>query len=162
MGLQSGDEVTITVNGEMISANACGIVHEDDHLASRAFLLAGSVIDSGLCEYTYILREDSTTTRKDLRKNGRDLYTVCLDLREVFETIENRELKNWMVDALVVKYLHIFQAGKLYQYGAEFIHKKFIRHNAKRLSTRLKAALFCLSPKIYWHINHISKRLLGK
>lgn len=140
----------------------CGIVHEDDHLASRAFLLADRVIDSGLCEYTYILREDSTTTRKDLRKNGRDLYTVCLDLREVFETIEDRELKNWMVDALVVKYLHIFQAGRLYQYGKEFIHKKFIWDNAKRLPTRLKAALFCLSPRIYWHINHASKRLLGK
>lgn len=136
----------------------CGIVHEDDHLASRAFLLADRVIDSGLCEYTYLLRENSTTTRKDLRKNGRDLYTVCLDLREIFETVENRELKNWMIDALVMKYLHIFQAGKLYQYGEEFIHKDFIRKNARRPKTRMKAALYCLSPRLYWHINHFTKR----
>ena len=136
----------------------CGIVHEDDHLASRAFLLAERVIDSGLCEYTYLLRENSTTTRKDLRKNGRDLYTVCLDLREIFETVENRELKNFMIDALVMKYLHIFQAGKLYQYGKEFIHKDFIRKNAKLPKTRMKAALYCLSPRLYWHINHLTKR----
>lgn len=139
-----------------------GIVHEDDHFAARAFLLADSVIDTGLCEYTYLLRENSTTNRKDMRKNGRDMYTVCTDLREIFEEIENRQLKMWMVDSLVVKYLYIFQAGRLYQYGSEFIHKQFVLKNAKRVKTRCKAVLFCLSPWFYWHVNNTSKMLAGK
>lgn len=137
----------------------CGIVHEDDHLAPRAFLMAQSVIDSGLCEYVYILREGSTTTQKDMRKNGRDMYTVCKDLRQLYDTIENEELKTWMVDSLVTKYLYIFQAGRLYQHGKEYIHKDFVRSNALRKKTRSKAFLFCLSPRLYWHINNLTKKL---
>lgn len=140
----------------------CGVVHEDDHFVSRAFLRARRVVDSGVKEYHYIIREDSTTTHKDLRKNGRDIYTVCLDLTRVFHAIEDRELKDLMMDSLVVKYLHIFQAGRLYQYGDEFIHKAFVKSYARKKKTKAKAALFSLSPRLYWQINHWQKKVSAK
>lgn len=135
----------------------CGIVHEDDHFISRAFLLAERVIDSGVKEYHYVIRENSTTTLPDKRRNGRDIYTVCLELREHFEKIKDTELRMWMIDSLVVKYLSVFQEGRLYQYGTDYIHKDFVWKNALRNKTRLKASLFCMSPRLYWHINHFIK-----
>ncbi len=140
----------------------CGIVHEDDHFISRAFLLANRVVDSGVKEYHYIIRENSTTTLHDKRKNGRDIYTVCIDLLRCFNELDDGELRTWMIDSLVVKYLSVFQEGRLYQYGEDFIHKDFVRKNAMCKKTKLKAMLFCLSPRLYWHINHFTKLGINK
>lgn len=140
----------------------CGIVHEDDHFISRAFLLANRVIDSGVKEYHYVIRENSTTTFPDKRRNGRDIYTVCQDLLKYFDKIEDIELRAWMIDSLVVKYLSVFQDGRLYRYGDDFIHKDFVRKNAMCKKTKLKALLFCLSPQLYWHINHLTKVGINK
>lgn len=134
-----------------------GILHEDEQFTPRAFLAAQRVVESGVRFYRYVIREDSITTRKDLRKNAADLYATCLELRGLYDLLEDRELKYLLTDSLAVKYLSLFQQGKLYQYGAEHLHKGFVWSSARRCKTKCKALLFCISPELYWKLNHFIK-----
>lgn len=134
-----------------------GILHEDEQFTPRVFLAAQRVAESGVCFYHYVIRDDSITTKRNLRKNAEDFYATCLELGAVYENLEDPELKRVMHDSLSVKYLSLFQQGKLYQYGKDYVHKGFVWKNAYRMKTKSKAMLFCIAPKLYWHINHISK-----
>ena len=133
------------------------ILHEDEQFTPRAFLKAERVVESGVQFYHYIIREGSITTQKDLRRNARDLYATCLQLREIYEHLDDIELKTLLIDSLVSKYLSLYQQGKLYQYGRAYVHKDFVWKNAHCAKTKCKAILFCIAPKLYWHINHLSK-----
>lgn len=135
-----------------------GIAHEDEEFTPRAFLAAQRVMESNVCFYHYMIRENSITTRKDLRKNGEDLYATCLELKHRYEKLEDKDLKVSLLDSLVVKYLSLFQAGRLYQYGRAYVHRRFVMQNAYFPKTRCKAWLFALSPRLYWHINDVVKR----
>lgn len=135
-----------------------GITHEDEQFTPRAFLAAQRVVESGVRFYRYLIRENSITTQKDLRKNGKDLYETCLELKEIYEKLEDNGLKSELLDSLVVKYLSLFQTGRLYQYGSAYIHRQFVLNNAYRPKTRCKAWLFALSPRLYWHVNNLVKR----
>ena len=135
-----------------------GIVHEDDQFTPRAFLAAGKVADSGVCFYHYVIRPDSITTRKDLRKNGADLYATCVEHLEIYQTLDDPELKKMLKDALAVKYLSLSQQGKLYQYGKEYVHRSLVWKCAQFPKTKAKALLYCASPALYWQINNGTKR----
>lgn len=139
-----------------------GILHEDVEFTPRAFLTAESVRYTGVVLYHYLIRNDSITTRKDRRKNMRDLYETCCELEKMYKSIEDVELRKLMRDTLTASYLSLFQAAKAYTYGREYIHRGFCLRNAKRGKTKLKALLFCLSPRLYWHINVGSKGWRGR
>lgn len=135
-----------------------GITHEDEEFTPRAFLVAERVVECGFCFYQYFIRPNSITTGADRRKNGTDFYATCLSLRERYLTLEDAELKMLLLDSLVVKYLSLFQTAKLYQYGKEYLHKDFVWKHAKRPKTRCKALLYVLSPRLYWHVNRLTKQ----
>lgn len=135
-----------------------GILHEDEQFTPRAFLLSQNVICLDYCFYHYIIRDNSITTQNDRRKNARDLYNTFVELKNIYEAIEVKELKKYLIDSLSEKYLGIFQSGKLYQYGRKYLHKKFVIQNAKRNKTRLKAMLYYISPQMYWQINYQLKK----
>ena len=130
-----------------------GILHEDEEFTPRCFLLAETVVCPNVYFYHYIIRNDSITTKKDKRKNASDFYNTCLTLKEIYAKLENQELKNYLIDSLSSKYLTVFQSGKLYIYGKDYLHRRFVLQNAKQLKTRLKAFLYFVSPKCYYHIN---------
>jgi len=134
-----------------------GITHEDEEFTPRAFLAAQRVIETGVCFYHYMVREGSITTARDLRKNGRDLYATCLKLKERYDALPDARLRTLLQDSLVIKLLSLAQLGRLYQYGKEYVYQSFVRKNAYRRKTRLKAWLYCLSPRLYWHINNLTK-----
>lgn len=134
-----------------------GILHEDERFTPEVFLAAERVIYSGETFYTYIIRDESITTTKDFRRNARDLYATCLELRSAYVKIKDRVLRRRLLDSLVTKYLYIFQAGKLYVYGREYLHRGFALKNAKRPKTVAKALLFAVSPALYYKINKRSK-----
>ena len=92
----------------------CGILHEDEQFTPRAFLVADRVKETGVNFYRYQIREGSITTGKDFRKNGRDLFETCLELKALYEKLEDAELRNILLDSLVVKYLSICQDGCLF------------------------------------------------
>ncbi len=134
-----------------------GILHEDEQFTPRALLAAELIVYSGFPFYHYQIREGSITSQKDLRKNAEDFYQTALELKSEYEKIDNRKLRKYLLDSLVVKYLSLCQQGKLYQYKNMKFPKKFILQNAMRPKTKFKALLFCLSPLFYWQINHLFK-----
>lgn len=137
-----------------------GILHEDEQFTPRAFLAAGQVVESGARFYRYMIRQDSITTGKDLRKNARDLHETCLELRKLYEAVADPQLRNMLIDSLATKELSLFQQGKLYQHGKAYLHKKTVWDNSRLRKTKCKALLFCISPRLYWHLNDTAKRLL--
>lgn len=136
-----------------------GIFHEDEQFTPRALLKAKKVIYSDIAHYHYVLRENSIMTSSDKRKNAIDLFNTCLELEEEYNKISDNILKDYLLDSLVNKYLSLYQMGALYKYGEDFIHKEFIRKNAKLTKTKFKACLLCFSPVLYWYVNDISKKM---
>ena len=130
-----------------------GVYHEDEEFIPRTFLSAQSVISTGDKYYHYVIRENSIMTNPDKRKNAEDLYNVCKCLSSVYDELTDGELRLFLKDSLVNKYLSLFQDGKLYQYGSQYLHKDFVLANAYRRKTKLKARLYNLSPRLYWYIN---------
>lgn len=136
-----------------------GILHEDEQFTPRVLLKAERVVYTGTAHYHYIIRENSITTKKDQRKNAQDLYAICLELTNIYEEIEDKELKNYLNDYLVCNYLSLFQSAELYRYGNEYIKKDFVKKYSYKLRTKLKALLFCISPILYWNINNTVKKI---
>lgn len=136
---------------------APGICHEDEDFTPRVFLLAQSVVYTGVQIYRYTLRPGSITQRTDKEKNLADYYTTCQRLEKLYETVEDKALQNLLQDALVCGYLSLFQEAGGHRYGSKCVHRGFCLRNAKRVKTRLKSLLFALSPRVYWQINHLSK-----
>lgn len=135
-----------------------GILHEDEEFTPRAFLAAQTVVCSGIRFYHYIIRENSIMTAQDKRKNAKDLYSTCLELEKIYNELDDKELKMYLKDSLVGKYLNMFQVGRLYQYGKEYFHKGFVLKNACYTKTRLKAMLYIISPRCYYKINVFQKK----
>ncbi len=138
-----------------------GILHEDEQFTPRAFLKASSVVVTGICFYHYIIREGSITTKKDKRKNATDLYATCCELESIYQNIEDVELKEMLLNSLSSKYLSLFQQGRLYRYGREYLHKDFIKRNARLPKNKRKAFLYGISPRLYYLINKLTKMLRG-
>ena len=153
-------------NREFLKNNAlefkCGILHEDEEFMPRAFLCADSVVCTGVSFYHYILHENSITTQKDKRRNAKDLYGTLCALEQIYLELDNAELKEHLLNSLSDKYLSLFQTGRLYKYGSEYLHKDFVKRNAKKSRTKKKATLYCFSPRLYYAVNGGLKRLLKK
>lgn len=132
-----------------------GIFHEDEEFTPRALLLATSVVNTGEAYYHYIVRNNSITTKKDKRKNAEDLYHICSSLCDIYDKLEDDELKLYLKDLMVNKYLSLFQDGRLYIYGRDYLHKDFIKSNAYKKRTKQKAFLYNISPRLYWYVNSV-------
>lgn len=135
-----------------------GILHEDEQFTPRALLSASTVSVTGISFYHYVLRDNSITTKPDKRKNARDLYGTCCELEQIYRALDDHILRALLLDTLSEKYLSLFQVGQLYRYGKEYIHADFVRRNATTRYTKLKSLLYTLSPKLYYHINALTKR----
>lgn len=132
-----------------------GIYHEDEEFTPRALLQAQSVVNTGERYYHYVIRENSIMTKKDKRKNAVDLFAICQSLSLIYDKLDDSEFKLYLKDSLVNKYLSLFQEGRLYQYGSEYLHKDFVVKNAYKKRTKKKAFLYNLSPRLYWYINTV-------
>ena len=93
----------------------------------------------------------------DKRRNARDILSTCDELYDIYKDLPDKKLKRELIDTLAVMYLNIFNVGKLYRYGKEYVNKKFVLKKAKKIRTRLKGLLFMVSPKLYCKVNQISK-----
>ena len=135
-----------------------GILHEDEQFTPRVLLKAESVVNSNIEFYHYVIRDNSITTQKDKRKNANDFYNTACELEKIYQNVEDTELKKLLLDSLSEKYLFIFQSGSLHKCGREYLHKNFVRKNAYRKKTKMKAFLYCLSPSIYYKLNCLTKK----
>lgn len=135
-----------------------GILHEDEQFTPRVFLKAQSVIYTDITFYHYVIRKNSICQKKDKRKNAQDMYNTCCELENIYHGLEDKLLKKYLLDSLSCSYLDLFQSGKLYQYGKNFLHKSMVYRNAKLPKTRLKALLYTVSPRLYYCINKNYKK----
>ncbi|MBE6602909.1 MAG: glycosyltransferase [Ruminococcaceae bacterium] len=138
----------------------CGILHEDEQFTPRMLIKAKSVVLTGAVFYHYMIREGSITTKKDKRKNATDFYSTCLELEEIYKSIEDIELKTALLDSLSEKYLSLFESGRLYKYGKQYLSKDFLKRNSYRKKTKMKAKLILFSPRIY-HLVKVACKKLG-
>lgn len=136
-----------------------GILHEDFEFTPRAFLAAETVLWCPNCFYHYVIRENSITQKKDKRKNAEDIYNTCCEHEARFRSLEDEELRRLLMDFTVTNYLSAFYSAKSYQYGKQYIHKDFCLRNAYTLKTKCKSWVFAISPRLYWHINNLWRKL---
>lgn len=136
-----------------------GILHEDEQFIPRVFLKAEKTVYTGISFYHYILREQSITRSPDKRKNADDFYQTCCELEKIYRTLPDKELRNYLLDSLSEKYLGLFQDGKLFQFGKRYIHADMVRRNACLRKTVLKSRLYSISPRLYYYINMLSKKI---
>lgn len=135
-----------------------GILHEDEEFTPRALLRAETIVVTGVKFYHYIIREDSITTKKDKRKNLTDFYSTCCELEQIYRTITDMELQDYLLDSLARKYMSLYYSGQAFEYGETYSHRNFILRNARASRTRCKAVLFCISPRMYCWINQRTKQ----
>ena len=129
-----------------------GILHEDEQFTPRAFIAANKVIYSGEYFYHYVIRDNSITTKKDKRKNLADLYDTCVELSSIYCKIVDNKASKILRDGLVLRYLYLFAVCNAYNYGNEYIHKKFVINNSFKIKTIIREILFVISPKLYCKI----------
>lgn len=139
-----------------------GILHEDEQFTPRVFLKSQRVICTGIEFYYYIIRDNSITTKKDKRKNAKDLYETLCELEGMYRKLDNERLKDLLLDSLSVKYMYMYHSGNLYKHGNEFTKKSFVKRNAKNKKTKIKGRLFTFSPRLYCYINSVVKSISGK
>lgn len=135
-----------------------GIYHEDEEFTPRTLMFAEKVRTTGEFFYHYDVRDDSITTKKNKRKNAEDLYNTLCELEKIYNNINDNLLRKYLLNSISEKYLSLYYAGRLYQYGERYIHRLFVLKNAKLTRTRLKAIIYIIFPRFYYFINCIYKR----
>jgi len=137
-----------------------GILHEDEQWTPRVFLNAKTVTVLGFPFYYYVIREGSITKRKDKTRNGIDLIATCYELEDIYENIDDTELKNLLNDYLAKLFLHAISLGDLYgkRYNGLY-NKSFLCGKALGRKTKMKSCLFVINKTAYRYANRLYKRL---
>lgn len=136
-----------------------GRLHEDEQWTPRVLLKAKKVKETNICFYNYMIRNDSITQVKDKTKNAIDQIQTVNELTKIYTSLENKTLRELLMDYLVMLYLNAFYVGRLYRHEYKcYINKPFINNNANSKHNKRKALLFYISPYLYWHINHLLKK----
>lgn len=135
-----------------------GILHEDEQFTPRAVLKANSIINSGYCAYHYVVRENSIMTFSDKRKNIKDFHDTCIELEQYYINIQDKTVREYLLDSLVGKYLSIYASGRMSRYGKEYIYKDFVKKYAFSDTNKKKSFLFRLSPTLYCFIHELVKK----
>lgn len=125
-----------------------GRLHEDIEFIPKVFYYAKRVVYSKNKFYYYITNEYSISSAKDKTKHCKDIYETCIELENLVGEKENIKLKKFLNNFLCDCYLGIYRAGKMYCRGLR-THRIYVLKNAYKLKTRMKALLFCISPKWY-------------
>lgn len=128
-----------------------GLLHEDERWTPQILLVAKTVLNTNIAYYNYYIRSGSITTVKNKTKNAKDIISTVLYLNEIYEEIADKNLRNNLKSYLCNLYLHAICIGGL-QADKEYVNRKLCIELAKTLRTRIKAAIFFVSPKLYYRL----------
>ena len=132
------------------------ILAEDTHWIPRVYLKAKSVITSNFAHY-YCRKGHSTYTKSDNHSAiALPLLCVCYESAEVYNEIEDKELKTLLMDKLVNLYLSACYEGN---YSPK---RGFLNFKVYFFKTHVKILLFKISPALYFWIYKKTKNLLRK
>jgi glycosyltransferase involved in cell wall biosynthesis len=131
-----------------------GILHEDQQWTPRVFLKARKVKYVKFPFYYYVVRKDSIMRKKNQRKNGIDLVKTCYELEELYEALEDQELKSLLNDYLAMLFLNGVHTGNLYgkKYN-DLYDKEFLTGKPLSFRNKAKAFLFKTNKHLYKYTN---------
>lgn len=136
-----------------------GRLHEDVEFTSRMLLLCGRIVELPDSLYHYIVRENSISTQKNKEKNIQDLF---LTLKEQCEMAEHQpsELKMWMKDAALNRYLNMVYYARMYEPRyRKLLDKRFLFGKAATNWNRFRALICFINVRLYCWINDCYKKV---
>lgn len=127
-----------------------GLLHEDEQWTPRVFLAARNVFVSNNCFYNYIIRENSITKTKDFTKNAEHIISTVMELNELYDKLDDKELKSLLKDRLVTLYLFAYRKGNLHRNrNLKYFNKSYLFRNAYSKRNKMKTFIFFISPTFY-------------
>lgn len=134
-----------------------GILHEDQNWTPQIFLKTQKLYFSDIFFYFHRWREGSIMASKgDKSKNGVDLVNTCYELSNIFENLEDCELKKLLNDYLVNMFLSGISVGKLHRKKYEsLIDKDFVNNKAIRRSNIVRSKIFTFNILIFVYLNRL-------
>lgn len=135
-----------------------GLLHEDEEFTPRAFLKAKKVKCINFDFYHYVIRENSLSTKKDLSKNAKHLYSTLYKHEKMYDAVQNDNLKVLLKNSLVDKYLNMFQLLKNTKSGTDIeFDVDFLKRNAFSKKNKVKVGLFSINKTLYYTTNKVQK-----
>lgn len=128
-----------------------GILHEDEQWSPRVELSAQKVMYIDVTFYNYIIRNGSITQSNNKVKNARDLLTTCQELRGVYCTIGNQNLKKLLLNYIAKLYMHSVSVLLRNDIDVQ-IDRSFFRGAGKTGKDLVRFYGFCISPRLYAYL----------
>lgn len=137
-----------------------GLLHEDEEFTPRVFLFAKRVIGTEIVFYNYIIRDNSITTQKNKIRNAESIVKICKDLEDIYDKLENDELKYFLKEHLVNIYFNSFHQAKLYKDNLKYlVDIDFLQRNSQSKKNRFRVKILKYSKKIYYLLYIINCKL---
>lgn len=125
-------------------------VYEDNLWTPVVFLKAKSVIVADFIFYNYMIRPNSITQQKNKTKHASDLLFVTNELVDIYQKIQDTELRNHLNKDLYIKYFTAFFMGK--HLSKKYVYNvKFMRENAHSRTEKFHVFIFSKSRFIFYH-----------
>lgn len=138
-------------NREMLIKNDLffkeGILHEDEHFTPRVMLSTDKIAIYQKEFYVYRQREGSIMNSGKSLKSFQDINSTCIELEEIFNKLENNQLKETMCN-----YLSKILIESLWKNNIKDITKdvkRFIINNSYKRGMRIRSLLIYISVGFY-------------
>lgn len=127
-----------------------GLLHEDMEMLPKVFFAAQTVSFLNKEFYHYVNRDDSIMGSSSKEKNGKHLMKIYAEWKQLFDDVEDTELRNLLYGFLVKCYLHSVRELKMVdEIRVDGVNKKFIFKYGLDIKEKIKAVLFNIFPKLY-------------
>lgn len=136
-----------------------GKLHEDVEFTPGALLVCGKILKIPDCFYHYMVHENSICTQKNKEKNIRDLFEI---LRKQCAEAEEQppELKKWMRDAALNRYLNMVYYARMYEPRyRKLLDKRFLLGKAATNRNRFRVLICFLNVRLYCWMNDCYKKV---
>lgn len=136
-----------------------GILHEDVEFTPRAIMAAEQILTIDANPYHYRVRDNSISTQKNKQKNIKDLFYV-LNLQVDIANHQEKQLKKWMLNAVLNSYLSMVQEARMYRPEYRpMLNKSFLWGKAATSWNCFRVLLCTLNVKAYCLLNDIYRRV---
>ena len=131
-----------------------GLLHEDEQWTPYVFMKAKHVGYINYNFYYYVIRDGSITQKQNREKHIMDVISTCTELVGYFESLNLDERTiSILKDYYERLYMNTVTYGKYKRKKYyKVINKNFVLKNSKRLKTKIKSLLYCISEKSYRNI----------
>jgi len=135
-------------------------INEDNEWTARLFLTAQRVTTSNFIHYIYNVLDVSLGSPNANKEKFIETILYCYDLESRFALIEDKELRQWLMNYLLKVWFNAFRKGELYKKRYEhIIRKDFVKGKPRLFIDRVRCFLFRISPYLYWHFANIAEKL---